>query len=108
MPLPTAHIAALRCRSASRIRIPGRISEAGHDLASMDGANPVDSSKLMPMQVVLFAEKRLQTALNAWQLIALGGVAAVIRWAVMSTSFSMPLLDMMQARPLSTFRQSHS
>ena len=106
MPLPTAHNAALRCRSASRIRTlvdmllkQGMIWPQWMVLILL-------VRKLMPMQVVLFAEKRLQAALNAWQLIALGGVAAVIRWAVMSTSPSMPVLVMMQARSLSTLRQS--
>lgn len=59
------------------------------------------------MQVLLFAEKRLQVALSAWQLLAIGGAATVLRWLVMATNPSFPLLVAMQILHGLTFGAAH-
>jgi PPP family 3-phenylpropionic acid transporter len=59
------------------------------------------------VQVVLFAEKRLQVALSAWQLLALAGAASVLRWGVMATNPSSALLIAMQILHGLTFGACH-
>lgn len=49
----------------------------------------------------------MHAALSPWQLMAIGGCAAVVRWAVMSSSPTLPLLLATQGLHAFTFGATH-
>lgn len=62
---------------------------------------------IVRVQVALFAWKGLDRALNAWQLLAVGAAASVLRWMVMATCPSPPLLIAAQLLHGLTFGACH-